>query len=128
MSHNARVPMKIKYREELVTALESIFGIGKVEVFEGNTGIAHGYHGQQNEASVIVRRDTCGGYGDLSFIKGKDGLYSMVKDDLLRFDVKRLVGLYAKEVIRNRIQQGVRGGRFRTMETDDNHVKLQDLA
>jgi hypothetical protein len=128
MSHNAKIPTKIKYKEELICALEDIYGVGKVEVFEGNAGMARGYNGQHNKASIIVRRDVCGGYGDMSFIQERDGMYSMVKDDLLRFDMTDLIGRYAKLVVKNRIQGGVRGSRFRTIETDHNHVKLQDLA
>jgi len=94
-----------------------MYGKGKVE--HGRL-IAFGYNGQQQPADLVVRRDVCGGYGDLAFRKGQNGKYQMIKDDLLKFPHSRLTRLYIEQYVRLRTH-----GKFRVLQADDQKIELQ---
>jgi len=52
-----------------------------VEVHPGGA-IMHGYQGATHTAHVIVRRRTCGGYGDMGYQRQPDGTLTLISDDL----------------------------------------------
>jgi hypothetical protein len=122
MSHYAKVATAFSDRECLFLALEKLFGRGKTEIYNGGNGIVHGYRGQQQRAEIIVRRDVCGGYGDLGFAKNKSGKYEMIKDDMLHFPIQKLTRLYIEQYVSRRTR-----GKFRVIKSEDDRIELQAI-
>lgn len=117
MSKYAVVSTEYADFKSLVAALEKMYGRGKIEV--GNL-IAFGYGRQQKPADIVIRRDVCGGFGDLAFKKMPNGKYQMIKDDMMRFNHARLTRLYIEQFVRLRTH-----GKFRILNSDDQKIELQ---
>jgi hypothetical protein len=82
MSHYATSKTPFRDKSTLVEVLRSMFGSDKVEVFERDQlGTARGYRGNNRQAEIIIRRDVCGGYGDLAFVRPGSGKnFEMIRD------------------------------------------------
>jgi len=121
MSKFSKEDTQFAYQTELVASLEEMYGVHNVEVHE-NGAVMHGYQGQTRTAHIIIRQSICGGYGDLGFVK-EDGVYKLIRDDLLRFNTQSLVNSYAEKVIKGRLPRG----KYRILESSESGMKVQVL-
>ncbi len=123
MSHYAKVSTAFSDRECLILALENMFGMGKIEVFhDGRSGVVFGYGGQRHNAEIIIRRNVCGGLGDLGFVKNKSGKYEMIKDDMLHFPIQKLTRFYIEKYVSRKTR-----GKFRVIKSEDDRIELQAI-
>jgi len=130
MSHYATIPMKFKFKDELIKSLESIYGYGNVEIHEVAVHLV-GYHGdiRPEKANLIVRRQHIGGSSnDLGFVLDKNtGMYSMIVSEYDKSAtvtdtvVEKLVTGYAQRVIKNRLPRG----KYRITSDSPNQITLQ---
>lgn len=125
MSHYATIPMKFKFKDELVQSLVEIYGEINVEVHQTPQKMdRYRWENQQEvKAEIIIRRKTCGGYLDLGFsLDRATGMYSMIADGSMNQDVtSNIVTGYAKRVIKNRLPRG----KYRITSESTNQITLQ---
>jgi len=110
MSHYATVEMKFLFEDELIQALESVYGKGNVEVHEKPQHI-FGYEADEREqvANIIVRRKHISRVSnDLGFLKTEKGYTMFISDydQKAHNKTKQIVSEYATRVIKNRLTKG----------------------
>ena len=116
MSHFAKIPTQFVHERELLEALRELHGEQNVKV----GGQIRGYYGKRTDVDISVRMP---GEWDLGF-RNEQGVYTLVKESMMTYDVQNLVQSYAERVIANRLPRG----KYRVLERDKGRIKLQQVT
>jgi len=121
MSEYRTLKTKFKYRNELVAALEEIYGQGSVEVHNKPQHLLD-YMGneRQETANIIVRRGyICGLSNDLGFVQ-KGEFYETIVDNFssrnTKVSLKDIVEKYAGHVLKNKLSS-----KYRVLSTKEGN-------
>lgn len=124
MSHYAKFDRAYKFQKELVDSLREVFG--EVEVYQ-NLHTMYGYRSLTEQAHVIVRREVLQRagyrtYGDMGFVRKKDGFYYAIVDTGLdgRKAAKAFSQEYVQRVLKSKLPRNMR-----IASREGNKVRLQ---
>lgn len=115
MSHFAKIKTQFVHEHELLETLRELHGEENVKI----GGRIRGWAGNTTEVDISV---TLRGKYDLGF-RNEQGVYTLVKESMMEYDVPRLVDNYAERVIQSRLPRG----KYRVLERNKNEIKLQQM-
>jgi len=132
MSHYATLQTEFRYRNCLIKALEDVYGVGNVEIYENDDPARlYGYQGDLRPeiANIIVRRKFVGrAANDLGFMY--DRKTKTYKTIISEYDIKRNNKLpeITKRYINHVIETKFPKNKYRILSKDKNEIVLQVIG